>query len=326
MRRPGKAQQGFALILTILIVSLIVSVSLQFNTDMRSNVLSAANLRDGIRLSGIARSGFDYALAVLFEDLKSNDFDSVQEAWFDADLLSSNSGALFETGNLETVIIDHSGKIQVNRLVNEQGGFDVGQQDLLKRFLSLETFELDSEQVDNIVDALKDWIDTDNEVTRFGAEESYYKALEKPYRCKNGPMESLEELLLIRGVTRELYYGTEEKPGISQYLTIYGEGLININTAPRPVLMALSEQLDQELADEMMVYRKDEDHDLKNPGWYKKISGMGDVTLPQNLITTASTHFEIRSAGILDAMVQTISGFVERQADGRFVILSWKID
>ena len=86
-----KDNRGFALILTILIVSLVVVLTLQFNNSMWSDLYSSANLRDGIRLRFIARSGVNCALAVLSEDSSSSDSDSLQEAWANAKELSLNS-------------------------------------------------------------------------------------------------------------------------------------------------------------------------------------------------------------------------------------------
>ena len=90
-------------------------------------------------------------------------------------------------------IKDLSGRIQINRLINEDGSYNDAQKDLLMRFLGSSEFGLDPDDVENIVDAVKDWIDSDDEVTRFGAEDAYYQALEKPYPCKNGPLEFIEE-------------------------------------------------------------------------------------------------------------------------------------
>ncbi len=59
MIRLIKNDKGFALILTILIISLIVALTLQFNISIRSELHAAANLRDSIKLGCIARSGFE---------------------------------------------------------------------------------------------------------------------------------------------------------------------------------------------------------------------------------------------------------------------------
>jgi general secretion pathway protein K len=309
--------QGFALVLTILIVSLIVALTLQFNSAMRSDLNEAANLRDGIKVASIAKSGIEYACAVLSEDDPT--VDSRLEDWADSELLSSNATAMFEEGSFQIRIHDNSKKIQVNRVLEDEK-YEV----LLRRFLSLEEFGLYSEEVSNIIDAIKDWIDHDDEITRFGAENSYYQGLEKPYACKNASLESLEELLLVKGITWELFYGTKEKPGISDYLTIYGDGKVNINTAEALVLRSLSDQIDQEMVEEMVAYRENEENDIKDPKWYKNVPGMSDI-LMNDLETTSSTFFEIESVGVKESMSRRITCTVERK-EGSLRIVSWRIE
>jgi len=62
---------------------------------------------------------------------------------------------------------------------------------------------------EEIADAILDWIDEDDEAREYGAESDYYSALEPAYQPKNGPLETIEELLLVRGVTPELLFGTD---------------------------------------------------------------------------------------------------------------------
>ena len=83
-----------------------------------------------------------------------------------------------------------------------------------------------------------------------------------PYSCRNAPFKSLEELLLVKGITPELFYGKDEIPGIRNYLTIQGDGAVNINTADPVVLEALSDDLDSSMIEEMVAYRNDEKNDL----------------------------------------------------------------
>lgn len=61
-----------------------------------------------------------------------------------------------------------------------------------------------------IADALLDWVDADNTPRGFGAEAEYYEALSPPYAPRNGPPECLDELLLVRDVTRQLLYGGDD--------------------------------------------------------------------------------------------------------------------
>jgi len=325
MGRFLRNSRGMALILTILIISLIVALTVEFNRFMRSDLHAAVNLRDGIKLGYIAKSGFNYALAVLLEDAAEANVDSLHEAWADPKALSENSAAQFDEGRFEVKVSDHSGKIQINKLVKEDGkNYNDDQKGLLMRFL--ESFGIEDEEADNIVDAIKDWIDADNEVTRFGAENAHYQALDKPYSCKNAPIEFLEELLLIRGITKELFYGTEEKPGISDYISPHGDGKININTADRLVLSALSDEIkeDPEMVENMIKYRNDEDNNLKEINWDDRV-GMRGVNYNPGLLTTSSTHFEITSEGFKGAMSKRVTGMVERK-EGTLQIRSWKIE
>ena len=75
---------------------------------------------------------------------------------------------------------------------------------------------------------------------------------------------------MVKGVTRELFYGTGETAGLVQCLTVFGDGKININTAPKPVLRALSAEMTDEAVDWLDEYRRDERNDLADPGWYQQ--------------------------------------------------------
>jgi general secretion pathway protein K len=316
--------EGMALIMTILIISLIVALTLQFNTSMRSNLQAAVNLRDGIKLGCIARSGFNGALAVLHGDASSGNVDTLREDWAHTKSFSESSPSLFNVGRFIVEIADLSGKIQLSQLVDKDGNYNSTQKSLFVRFMNSTEFGLDPEEVENIVDAIKDWIDTDNETTRFGAEDAYYQTLEKPYPCKNAPIEFLEELLFVRGITKELLYGSGEKPGISQYLSPHGNGKVNINTANILILKSLSDDIDQERAEDMVAYRENEDNDLSDLKWYKNVPGMADVSIPDSLLTTSSAYFEITSEGFKGPMSKKIEAVVERK-EKTIQILSWKV-
>jgi general secretion pathway protein K len=293
---------------------------------MRSDVYAAANLRDGIKLSYVAKSGFNYALAVLRQDTAEGDADSLQEAWADPKTLSADSASLFDEGRFEVQILDHSARIQINRLVDDQQPqqFVPAQKDLWKGFLT--QFDLEDDEVENIINAIKDWIDSDSTDTdEFArAENTYYKGLQTPYECKNGPIKFLEELLLVKGITKELFYGTQERPGIANFLSPYGDGVININTADPVVLKGLSTEITDDMVENMLEYRNDKDKDLSAINWNERV-GVSDVPVESSLLATSSTHFEITSGGFKGAMAKQVTGMVKRTEEG-FEILSWKIE
>ena len=319
-----KDRQGFALILTLLMISMILVVTLQFNRSVWSGLYGAGNLKEAARLRLIARSGYECAVVVLSEDKAQNDVDTLREPWAQSRQLSLQSTALFENGHFMVEISDVCGKIQINQLLDDQGKWRPAQKDMFQRFLLSKSFGLDSDEVSNLMDSIKDWIDPDNEGTRFGAESGYYQGLEPPYSCANGPLTSLERLILINGISEELLYGTAEKKGILPYLSVHGDGKININTAGPLILQALSTEMNEEMVQDMIAYREDPTNDLADPKWYQKVPGMDHIVFDADLLTTQSDYFEIRSAGVLENMEQHLNVSVFRESGKPIQILQWK--
>ena len=321
--------RGMALLLTVLIISIIVVVTLQFNTAMRSDLQAAANLRDGVKLDFNARSALNLARSVLQIDASESNVDTLQENWAKLPELAAYASAYLDEGRFELEIADHSGRIQINALVYGADETAIQlQREILARLLLSEEFGLDNEEVESIIDALIDWLDADDEVTGFGgAENSYYQALEKPYSCRNGPVESQEELLHVKGINRELFYGSGERPGLSRFVTAYGnDGKVNINTADPLVLQALAEPINKDLAEEMAAYREDEGSDLTAVNWYKNVPAFpGDIDIPAELLTVQSSYFEIRARAYLGTMSRTVTGVIRRDADSTEIV-SWKTD
>jgi general secretion pathway protein K len=107
---------------------------------------------------------------------------------------------------------------------------------------------LQQEARDVVVDSILDWRDPNDFQRLNGAENDYYQSLKEPYNCKNGNLDSIEELLLVRGVTPDLFYGrkrstkegetgTANRIGLKDIFTIYSAGeQIDINSATLPVL------------------------------------------------------------------------------------------
>ena len=314
--------RGVALILTILIVSLIVALTVQFNRTMRTHVASAGNIGHGLKALYAAKSGITYGLAVLQED--TPDVDTLQDDWANPDKLASisaGSQALFAGGRFELRIADESGKIPINQLVETDY-----LEEVFRRLLELEEFGLEKDTVDTIVDSTTDWIDKNEDERFLGAEEGYYQSLEKPYHCKNGPLDVPEELLLVKGMTPEIFYGTEGRPGIGKFISVFGDGKININTADLMVLRALETGLD---ADGMVEYRETvEPSELQSPQWYDGFAvAVSDKEGLKNVVKTPSSHLQITSVGHFGNVTKHIVAVVERDPDkGDFRTLSWKIE
>jgi general secretion pathway protein K len=317
--------RGIALITVLLIVSILIAVAVELNRSSRAEIYAAANISDGIKLTYVAKSGF-YAGSALLVNFP-HDYVSLSDEWARAGLLSVKSHSYFPDGFFVVNIEDEAGKIPLHKLVNGSA-FNSDIREILIRLLALPEFGLDDRKASDIVDAIKDWIDADEEVTSpGGAESSYYASLDPPYTAKNFPLDCIEELLMIKGITKELLAGTGERPGLAQYLTIYGDGYININTAPKMVLRALSPNISSDIAGKMDEYRRTGVNNLSNTLWYQKVPGLEAVTIKASLITTKSSYFKISSSGKLNNMARQISGVVKISAGLKsFQVLSWRLD
>ncbi len=99
---------------------------------------------------------------------------------------------------------NESGKLNLNILATEEENeLDVEAITAVDRLMYIPNM------TEEIASAILDWIDEDDDPRAYGAESDYYGTLESPYYAKNAPLESLDELLLVRGVTPELLYGED---------------------------------------------------------------------------------------------------------------------
>lgn len=322
IRRPNR--RGVALILVLLMVTVIVAFTLQFNRDSRNEIYGAAALSERLRLRCVAESGIQAGQALLLAD--GNHFDALTEPWGNTEMLSLKSEGLFENASFKVAITDEAGKIAINQLVTG-AAFNPQLYDILLRLLTGVHLRLERGRAENLLAAIKDWLDPDDEVTGGGAESAYYAGLGRPYRAKNAALDCIEELLMVKGMTREIFYGTAETVGLVHCLTAFGDGKININTAPVPVLLALAAEMTAGDAARLDEYRRDGRNDLANATWYQGFTQQVGIAMPASLIAVRSDIFQITAVGLQGQMAERVTGIVKRTADRRRVIpLSWKVE
>jgi general secretion pathway protein K len=345
---------GIALLITLSVTTILVTAALEYNRRARFAVMATASMRDRLTLTQAAAAGVHAAMALLVKDKAESNVDSLQEDWANPEKIEEILREIpFEDGKLTLVISDELGRIQVNALVDfpNSNQFKESQVILWDRFLrhigDEEEMQDDSDPV-AIINSIKDWLDSgDDDATTglSGAESSYYEDLDPPYAARNNPIPDVNELLLIKGITPRLYYGTAAKAGIAQSVTVHGmtagagtsftwPGRININTADLPVLVALLPSESGDLAQLLYDYRQevaveDDLHDFSNPQWYKNVPGFQDVSIDPTLITTASDVFRIESVAGLDRIQSRITAVIQRvqnEGSGKWTckILSWQ--
>lgn len=233
--------------MTLWIITILSVVVLEFSFAMRTEVHITKNFQEELQLYAMAEGGIQRAITELVykhdpkvqemrKTLNANEIPPDKREW----LTDGRDYKLsFDQGTCEVRIIGEGGKVNIN-LVSET---------MLRKITTNVGVKI--EVRDTVVDSILDWKDPDDLYRINGAENDYYRSLKEPYDCKNGPLDAVEELLLVKGVTPGLFYGkkfgkkgeAEEKGdqiGLKDIFSIYATGeQIDINSAPLPVLRAV---------------------------------------------------------------------------------------
>ncbi len=235
--------RGVALIMVLWVIMILSAVVLEFSYAMRTEVKITRNYQDELRLYAMAQGGVERAVAELVykQDAKIQEYRkrlSPEETSPEKREWVTDGRAYpvsFDRGQCTVRVMGESGKLNI-KLVSEI---------LLRKIIS--NLGLEGESRDTVVDSILDWRDPDDLKRLNGAENDYYRSLPKPYDCKNANLDTIEELLLVRGVTPELFYGKKGSradeegvpapTGLKDLFTIYSnEQKIDINSAALPVL------------------------------------------------------------------------------------------
>jgi len=223
----SRRNKGFVLFIVLVIVSALSSFLFSIYYLSRLTYRKTEELKDYAVSYHAAVSAVKIALKFLRED--RNGYDGEGDDWAKPLIYNYRGIAV------SVRITDECGKVNVNA-VNDPRIFGV-----LKRLLN------NIGAPSSVADSIKDWIDRDNFPEPEGAEEDYYEGL--GYRPDNGPMKSLGELLYVKGINERLF------KKLNNYLTVYGNGKINVNSAPKEVLLALSPDMSPEAADSIIEAR-----------------------------------------------------------------------
>jgi len=237
-----KNERGFALIITLLVTVLIVALTAEFVNEVYVDTSERQSFVDGQQASLLADSGITASIALLNWQLSQQNYSWLNQL---TTLQMAIQGA---DPRVQVSVEEESGKLNINAIV-EPNGNDSSYRPIAERLFK--KLGLQPE----LLDALVDWIDDKDEPRTNGAETSYYQTLRPPYAAKNGPLDTLEELRLVKGFDK----ATVDK--LRPYLTVYYEtptslkAPININAAPKELLASLAEKMTDELAQQIIDYR-----------------------------------------------------------------------
>lgn len=300
-------KRGLALIMVLWVVALLSVIALEFSYTMRTEVDIWSNYKDEIKSYFIARAGIERAIIelqrmkavnVTSTEVKEDTVEVKEDAVWRTD--GTPHEIAFHEGNFKVIIEDEAGKLDINKSTEDDlGSLLVG-------------LGVPAEDIDIIVDSIMDWRDKDDLHHLNGAEKEYYEALPEPYTCKNGDFDTIEELLLVRGMTRELYEKLKGK------ITVYSTGRINFNAASPELLKVVIK--DDVLVSHLMEMRN------KQPLSQEELNAAlaGHATkLP--LGTTGSGFYTVKSSGQVNnsGTVRSIKAVIHMEgAEIRFV--NWK--
>jgi general secretion pathway protein K len=306
-----KTQAGFALLAVMLVLMLLAVVVTEFAFSARLEASMVRAYRDGVLASHLAEAGVEQAIREILSQAQIAAPDRDGQLIFYRALPGQTTPARLPalprtrvglgSGEFSYRITDEAGRLSVN-----------GSGVRIDRLLA--TLGLDQQQRDIIRDSLEDWRDA-NEVRRLnGAESDFYLRLAVPYRARNANIQDTAELLQIRGITRELYFGTAERPGLHDLVSAVGLSTVNMNTASAPVLKALGLS-DAEVANVIETRARAPYIAVPAP-----LAGRG--------LTVASATFRVEAVGVAGGMPRSrVVAVMQRggpQSPLGVRILSWR--
>lgn len=264
------SRRGVALVVALWVVVTLTGLVLSLSFTMRTEAIAAAN-RVSLAQAEAAERGMEQLLLSLV-DAQTSAPGSLQEVSLEGRLIGDCVAWVIrpdamQDDQLAYGLSDEAAKLDLN----------TASADMLLRLPGM---------TQEVVDAIVDWRDADSTPAGLGAEDDYYLSLPEAYHCKNGPFETVEELLLVKGMTPELLYGydrnrngildgqemqasssvafgaaTGEGRGIAPFVTVYGvrasravstEQLADVNARDTAALRAaLRQYLSSSRADEI---------------------------------------------------------------------------
>ena len=290
-----KEQQGIALVVTLLALVLITAMVVEFSYGVFTGTNNLYNWRDSQRLSIMAKSGINVSAKFLPEALRQSKY-----ATGSIEFPVENPFEDFK-GAITIRIEDESSKFNLNALVNARGEQNEVSCNLFRRLLRVLSLD------EKIADKISDWIDRDSVAALSNSE----------VNAKNSALLSVDELLLINGISRKDY------DTLLPYVTVYGPTdslLININGAEKPVLRCLADAIDDDLAQRVIDYRKN--NPFLSSGDLSIVRGFEkDIGIPSGVIAVKGENFSIRSRAESGGVKKVIEAVLDNSAG---TIKYWK--
>jgi Type II secretion system (T2SS), protein K len=208
---PRASQRGIALVLVMMTIIVLSTIVASLAISMSTEIRLARNTDYDTQMEWMGRSGVElarYALANKCAEQKN--IDALNQFWAGGTSPCSNDvqniplkNFHLGPGTITVTITDMERKWDINLVANPRQP----QKEILQKALT-EVGVTDAEQSSTIIDSILDWVNPSETAGFNGAKSGDYMRLNPPYYCKNGPIDDISELLLIKGVTPEIYWGS----------------------------------------------------------------------------------------------------------------------
>ncbi|MDH4097852.1 MAG: type II secretion system minor pseudopilin GspK [Nitrospira sp.] len=299
-------ERGVALLLSLLILTLLVTLILEFDAEARREYREAAAFRDNFKASMLTRAAIQATRAVLQQDfLRDKKTGETYDGPFDLWAMPIKNYAIGD-GLLSAQIQDERGKLNLNDLAADAGN----EQQKKARIQRVERLFALLQINPDLADALVDWVDQDDNPQPAGAESLYYQSQRPPYRAANSPLPALGELRLVKGFTPDII------DRLSRYVTVYpleGGAPVNLNTADALVIQALHPEITQTVAMEIVQgrpFKKKED--LDRIGSFQDIGAT--LRASPDTYDVKSEYFSARLAITVNESTKTALAILHRDA------------
>jgi general secretion pathway protein K len=259
---PQKNSRAMALIVVMIAIAVFSALAAALAFSMKVETKLARNADDEQQLLWLGRSGVEYARWILAQSasIAGEPYDSLNQVWAGGPGGINESNSPLAGISLENFRIGQ-GTVSLKIIDLERyANINTATQPEIQQALTL--MGADADDISVVSDSILDWIDADDEPRIAGAESDYYQGLTPPYFAKNAPIDDLTELLLVKGVTPEMYNGgsasnsvAAQRPklgfgnapgqppdypfGLKDLFTPISSGRINLNTADANVLQMI---------------------------------------------------------------------------------------
>lgn len=312
----NRRERGVALLTVLLGIALMTLIIVDFAMSAGLGFVSAANQANELRAYYLARSGLNVGLALLAQDERAdvqsqNPVDTLDDVW-----ALPYPPMTLQGGTVALSIVDETRKLAINSLVDPGSG--APNQDALARMDRLFTI-LDINT--NLLGSIVEWITPANgSLSPTGAD--YYMGLRPPYQPRNGPMPTIGDLQMVKGVDEAVFNR------LRQFLTVMPENQVNANTASPQVLASLEPELmaNQKIVEEIVAERAIRPFS-KVTDLINDIAGVGPFSsrLTQ-VLTTRSQFFTIVGMGTYAGARKMVAGTFHRETSGIGTLATWHED